>query len=370
MRTGTERLRIGIVGCGDVARRHYLPALRSRSDRVAITALADPDPAATAAVGTALAEWSPEPATYRSAESMLEAASLDAVVDLAPGPLHGAVNRAILEAGVACYSEKPVASSLSDADALIGIAARTGATFLVAPGSAASARVRWLRDLAASGELGAPTLAVAHHADPGPAAWREYTGDPTPFYREGVGPVFDHGVYRLHEMTTVLGPVRRVQAMGSIAVPRRRVRGGPKTGQTIEVTTPDHVLIQMEFAGGALGQLLASFGTPETLAPWLELHCTGGTISFGGKSWELDAPVSIYTDDETDMATEGWTRDVEVPADAFGVVATGARHLIACLLGEERPVLTAEHARHVLDIILMAYASIDDGRAHATTTTF
>src|SRR5690242_21442772 len=25
----------------------------------------------------------------------------------------------------------------------------------------------------------------------GPAAWREYTGDPTPFYREGVGPVFD-----------------------------------------------------------------------------------------------------------------------------------------------------------------------------------
>ena len=100
--------------------------------------------------------------------------------------------------------------------------------------------------------------------------------------------------------------------MGSIAVPRRRVRGGPKTGQTVEVTTPDHVLIQMEFANGALGQLLASFGTPETLAPWLELHCTGGTVSFGGKSWELDAPVSVYTDDETDAATEGWANDVEV----------------------------------------------------------
>jgi predicted dehydrogenase len=208
-----------------------------------------------------------------------------------------------------------------------------------------------------------------HHADPGPAAWREYTGDPTPFYREGVGPVFDHGVYRLHEMTAVLGSVRRVQAMGSIALPRRRVRGGPLTGHTIDVTTPDHVLIQLEFASGALGQLLASFGTPDTLAPWLELHLERGVVSFGGKSWELDAPVSVYTDDESDAAREGWAQDFEVPRDVFGTVEMGARHFIACLLGEETPVLTAEHARHVLDVILAAYLSIEDGRAHDTSTT-
>ena len=366
----TDRLRVGIVGCGDVAHRHYLPALRSRSDRVEVTALADPNEGAATALAEALGPWSPGARTYRSVEAMLEAETLDAVIDLAPAPLHGAVNRSVLEAGVALYSEKPLASSLADADALIDLAAGAGTPFLVAPGSAATARIRWLRDLADSGRLGRPTLAVAHHADPGPAAWREYTGDPTPFYREGVGPVFDHGVYRLHEMTAVLGPVRRVQAMGSIAIPRRRVRGGPLTGRTIEVTTPDHVLIQMAFESGALGQLLASFGTPETLAPWLELHLTGGTVSFAGKSWDLDPPVSIYTDDETDAATEGWTSDVEVPTDEYSVVETGARHFIACLLGEEQPRLTPEHARHVLDIILKAYASIDDGRAHATETSF
>jgi hypothetical protein len=43
---------------------------------------------------------------------------------------------------------------------------------------------------------------------------------------------------------------------------------------------------------------------------------------------------------------------------------------VACLRGEEEPVLTAEHARHVLDIILKAYASIDDGQSHETETTF
>ena len=89
-----------------------------------------------------------------------------------------------------------------------------------------------------------------------------------------------------------------------------------------------------------------------------------------GKSWELDAPVNVYTDDESDAALEGWTRSAEVPRDEFGTVELGARHFIACLLGEETPILTAEHARHVLDIILKAYASIEDGRAHETETTF
>jgi predicted dehydrogenase len=231
-------------------------------------------------------------------------------------------------------------------------------------------RFRWLKEVADSGRFGRPTLAVAHHADPGPAAWREYTGDPTPFYRQGVGPVFDHGVYRLHEMTAILGPVRRVQAMGSIALPARRVRGGPLTGGTIEVTTPDNVLIHLEFVSGVLGQLLASFATPDTLAPWLELHMERGTVSLGGKSWELDYPISVYTDDDSDAAREAWDMDVEVPPDRYGVVENGVRHFIACLLGEETPVLTAEHARHVLEIILKAYASIEDGRTHDLETTF
>jgi len=364
-----ERLRIGIVGCGDVAYRHYVPGLATRAEDVAIAAVADPRPGAAGALARSVASWSPGTTAYASVNEMVSAELLDGVVNLTPAPAHAAVNRTILRAGIACYSEKPLASTVDDASALIDLAAARAVLLLCAPGSAVSARVGWLRDLAASGRLGHPTLAVAHHADPGPAAWREYTGDPTPIYGDGVGPVFDHGVYRLHEMTAVLGPVRRVQGMGRIAIPRRRVRGGPFRGRTIEVTTPDHVLINLEFASGALGQLLASFGTPETLAPWLELHLTGGTVSFGGKSWEPDAPVSVYTDDDSDAAREAWAMDVDAPRDELGVVELGVRHFVACLLGEE-PVLTAEHARHVLDVILAAYASIADGASHEVGTTF
>ena len=65
-----------------------------------------------------------------------------------------------------------------------------------------------------------------------------------------------------------------------------------------------------------------------------------------------------------------WMPPRDAPQDEVGVVEAGARHFIACLLGEETPVLTAEHARHVLEIILKAYDSIADGRSHDIETTF
>ena len=52
------------------------------------------------------------------------------------------------------------------------------------------------------------------------------------------------------------------------------------------------------------------------------------------------------------------------------MVETGVAHFVACVRGEERPVLTAQHARHVLDVILKAYDSIRDGCSHDTETTF
>lgn len=366
------KLRLAIVGAGDVAYRHYLPALEDLADQVAIAAFVDPRPGAAERAAASVAGWSPGAESYTDLGAMLADGVAEAAIDLASAPEHGTVNAAILEAGLHLYSEKPLAASVADADRLIATAAERGVRLLCAPGVAVTARFRWLAELIASGRYGRPTLAVTHHADPGPAAWREYTGDPTPFYREGVGPVFDHGVYRLHALTMLLGPVARVQAMGAIATPTRVVRGGPLTGRTIKVTTPDHVLINLEFANGALGQLLASFGTPSTLAPWLELHFPMATLSFAGPGYDDDDPVSLYVDDDGPGAREGWQHGVDVPKDGggVGVVEAGARHFIACLRDGIEPVLTAEHARHVLEVTLAAYASIADGRSHTIGTTY
>ena len=370
MPAAAPKIRLAVVGAGDVAYRHYLPALQDLAEGVSITAFVDPRPGAAEQAAQHVAAWSPRAAPYMDLEAMLADGVAEAAIDLAPAPRHGPVNAAILEAGLQLYSEKPLAGSVREADRLIATDAERGVQFLCAPGVAVTARFRWLAELIASGRYGRPTLGVTHHADPGPAAWREYTGDPTPFYREGVGPVFDHGVYRLHALTMLLGPVARVQAMGTIATPTRVVRGGPLAGRTIEVTTPDHVLVNLRFANGALGQLLASFGTPSSLAPWLELHFPMATLSFSGPGYDDDDPVSLYDDDDGPGASEGWRHGIVVPKDELGVVEAGARHFIDCLRDGIDPVLTAEHARHVLEVMLAAYASIEDGRSHEIDTTF
>ena len=54
MSSRAERLRIGIIGCGDVAHRHYLPGLASMADEIEIVALADPKPGAPEALAAAI----------------------------------------------------------------------------------------------------------------------------------------------------------------------------------------------------------------------------------------------------------------------------------------------------------------------------
>jgi predicted dehydrogenase len=175
----------------------------------------------------------------------------------------------------------------------------------------------------------------------------------------------DIGIYRLHELTTILGPVRSVQAAGSIAIPRRTVVAGPLLGREIEVTAPDQVLIDMEFASGALGRLLASFATPASLAPWLEIQLTEGAISLAGDAFASDGPASVFRAGE-------WRHGVTAagPEDPLYVVGMGIPHFLDCIAGKAAPVLTPEHARHVLELVLAAYESIADGRRHELITSF
>ena len=301
---------------------------------------------------------------------MLASSELDAAIDLTPAPAHAATNQALLEGDLHVYSEKPLAGVDRGRGPVDRHGRQTELLLSVRPGVAVTERFRWVREVVPIRAV-RPADARGHPSRrPGTRRLAGVHRRSGGVLREGVGPVFDHGVYRLHWLTSLLGPVRRVQAMGAISSPTRVVRGTVRTGETIEVTTPDHVLINLEFAGGGLGQLLASFGTPSTLAPWLELHFPMATISFAGQSYDKDAIVSLYVDDDGPLGLEAWTHGVNVPMDEVSVVEAGVRHFVACLTGDEQPVLTAEQARHVLEVILKAYESIDDGGAHDVVTRF
>jgi predicted dehydrogenase len=204
-------------------------------------------------------------------------------------------------------------------------------------------------------------------ANMGPASWRDYKGDPAVFYSPSVGPALDLGVYLLHAITGLFGPARRVEAFGGICIPQRNVLIPGREGQVIDVAAPDHLLIHLDFGDNRFAQVLSSFATPRSKAPVLEIHAAGGTVSMSQEAWyEPDAPVDVWQRDERPDGQERW-EDVQPvgPSRAAHLIEAGPEHFVAVLAGSEPPILTAEAAAHVLEIILAASQSIDEGRAIA-----
>lgn len=204
-------LQIGVIGCGDVAFSSYLPGLSTMLDRLRVAAcfdiLAERAERAAALYSDARA--------YTDYDTFLQHPGLDAVLNLTPAPLHYKITDAALRAGLHVYSEKPIASSLDEARALIDLAREQERMLLCAPGTMVTQRLRWLKDILADERMGRPTLATAQIAGMGPAAWRQYSGAPAVFYSETVGPLIDTGVYLLHAITGLFGPAQRVQALAA-----------------------------------------------------------------------------------------------------------------------------------------------------------
>lgn len=368
-------VRIAVVGCGDVVFRRYLPTLKAEigAGRARIVACCDPRIENARRLAAACQAPDGRPELHERLDGILERASeIDAVLNLTPPLRHYDISSAALGHGLHVLSEKPLASSTAEARDLIQLSHQKERELLCAPAVMASPRFRWVKQVIASGRIGRPTLATGQIANLGPAGWRPYTGDPRPFYDAGAGPLLDEGVYLLHGITGLFGPAKRVQAFGGITVPRRTVLGGAHAGEGFDVGTADHVLLHLEFDGDSFAQVLSSYAVPASRAPTLEVHGSGGSISVKGHL-SATGPVDVFVSDESPLGCEGWMVDVgpDAPgAPSDDLVGAGAAHFIACLLGESTPVLTAAHARHVLDITAKAAQSIHAGRALDIETGF
>jgi predicted dehydrogenase len=362
---GDPRPRLAIVGCGDVARRRYLPTLAAMAADVELVACCDTDPArARAAVATS-AGWAPG---VRPAHDVGELeGAIDGAINLTPPAAHADVTAACLDAGLHVFSEKPLATDLGAARELVARARSESTMLLCAPAVMATARFRWLSELIASGRLGRVTLAVGQLANLGPAAWRAYTGDVDAYYRNGGGPLLDQGVYVLHAMVGLIGPARRVQALAATAMPQRTSDAASAPGRRIAVEVADNWLVQLDFGGGVLGQMVSSYAVRASRAPLLEVHGELGTVSIAETPPLTDAgPVDLYING-------GWVRDVrpEAPPRAGdSMIGVGVAHFAGCLAGRETPVLTADRALHVLEIARAAELSAERGEAVALETSF
>jgi predicted dehydrogenase len=110
----TGALRVGLVGCGRIAERGYLPALR-RVPGLELAAVADVDPARCAGAA-------PGAPAFGSAAALLAEAALDALIVATPAETHLEIARLAAAAGLPALVEKPPAADVEQARELAALA--------------------------------------------------------------------------------------------------------------------------------------------------------------------------------------------------------------------------------------------------------
>src|SRR5436190_8420229 len=238
------RVRWGLIGCGDIARKRVAPALRDipNSELVAV-ARARADQAEAFAGEFGVPRW------YSTAEELIADEEIEAVYIATPVHLHAAQTIAAARAGKHVLCEKPMAMNVDDCDQMIAACNDRGVRLGVAYYRHFYSVVNRLKEILASGEIGAPVIVQINafeYFDPAPANPRRWLLE-----RElsGGGPMFDFGCHRIEVLINLLGGIRRVSSLVSNTLFNRSVE--------------DTATAVFEFENGAQGVLSVTHAASE-----------------------------------------------------------------------------------------------------------
>lgn len=252
----TKELGVGIIGCGNISTTYFKLAPLFRG--IKVVACADINPAAAEARA---AEYGVK---AESIEALLANPDVDIVVNLTIPDAHYPVSKAILEAGKHVYSEKPLVLSLEQGEELRAIAKAKGLSVGCAPDTFLGGAHQLARSYVDAGKIGRVTSGTCHVMSPGMEMWHP---NPDFFFLPGGGPILDLGPYYIANLINLIGPVKRVAALATMANPTRTITSEPRKGEVIPVKTPTNIHALLEFENGATITLSASGMSGRTAMP-------------------------------------------------------------------------------------------------------
>ena len=370
-------VRMGVVGAGTIAQRGILPHLSQDDvqDRVVLQAVCDPVPGRAEGVASRFGVTH----AFTDYEELLAKGDVDAVTIASPIGLHFEQGKLALEAGKHIHFNKTMTTTVAEATELIDLANAKGLKIVASPGEVLRPQVQAVRRAVAEGKIGVPTWAIAgasfgtYHLDE-----PERKGDspvttinPSWYFRKpGGGPLYDVTVYALHGLTTVLGPAKRVTAISGVRIPMREFNGEPVPTDADDITG-----MLIDFGDGLFAM---SYGA-----------AAGGlNYWFTGKYFGTEGQIDGYT-----LNGEPLDYPEKHLADEAGGGVKGAQVTLKHVVGPHRDIdeqhvfedimqlvdwvrddvctpVTAERARHVIDIIESAFRAAETGCAQELTTTF
>ena len=247
-KTTERRVRVGIIGCGNIFDQYAkaMPVYRVLDVR----ACADLD------IARARDKANACNLKALGVDELLASQDIDLVVNLTIPSSHARVATAALKAGKHVYSEKPLALDRNEAARLTALAKRRGLLLGSAPDTFFGAGLQTCVDAIRRGAIGTPVSALAFMLGHGMEHWHP---NPFFFYQKGAGPMFDMGPYYLTALVVLLGPAVRVCASTKISFAKRRITSQPNAGRFISPTTPTHVAGVVDFASGASASITVSF---------------------------------------------------------------------------------------------------------------
>ena len=341
------RLGVGIIGAGFIS-ENYLGFLR-QSDRIELIAF-----------GSRRSDHRSSSGPYRSlplmsVEALLADTRVDLVLNLVPAEAHAAVTLRCIAAGKHVYSEKPLATNVSDAAAIIRSAEDHGVLVGCAPDTFLGGAHQAARNAIDAGLIGTPLAANATFGSHGMEAWHP---DPAPFYAAGGGVGLDMGPYFITQLVNLLGPVARVVAETTIGAGERKILCGPREGEIIPVHSPTTVHGALMFEAGCTASISLSWDAWAYRPGSIEIHGTEGSLLlpdpnwFGGKVKLVDKQRTVH---DLPLSCFAYARPntvdlLDMPvADYRGA---GLLDTVEAVLDRTVHRTSALMARHVLEVLL------------------
>ncbi len=353
---------MGVVGAGSIGIRAALMhlSLPDVQDRVRLTAVCDPVPGRAAAA----AERYGVPAAYESYEDLLADGHVESVTLFSPIGLHYEQGLQAIEAGKHIHFNKTMTITAAEADDLIARAAARGVHLVASPGMMLHPFNRRIRRLVLEGALGTLVWAATgaaistYHLDEAVRRGDDVLSNIDPswyFRRPGGGPQYDVTVYCLHNLTGILGPARRVTALSGLVLREREFRGAK-----IPCDMDDNTMLLVDFGQAFFAFVYGTVAGHVTQGFHPSIFGTAGSVvgtRFGDQDLRLPGDHQPHV-----VGQHAAMEESHVFEDLM--------QLVDRIRDGKESVASAEHARHVIEIIEAGYRSAETGRAVDLRTTF
>jgi predicted dehydrogenase len=333
---------VGVIGCGTIS-DEYLPTMAAFPD-LHVAALADIDLARAATQATKYGIG-----FSGATADLLARDDVELVVNLTIPAAHAEVGRQAIAAGKHLWNEKPIATDVASARALMAAAAAAGLLVGVAPDTVLGPGIQTARSLIERGEIGAPLTALALMQNPGPDLWHP---DPAFLYRAGAGPLFDLGPYYFTTLVLLLGSVTWVCALGTRSRETRVIHKGPRAGVEFPVEVPTHVGVLAQFDSGATSTVVLSFESP----------LRRGLIEITGSEATMEVPDPNRFGGDVRLVRAGEAEPTVIAADGAGYGrGLGVLDMARAIRGGGQPRASGPLGFHILDVMAAIEESVTSG---------